>query len=545
MQAQTQFSLQVVLMAVLTHLCFRKFEPKSLAWPAAILLLEPIVVYTVSPAVTRPSSAGSILTVYALFLGSLTLSIILYRISPFHPLAKYPGPLLNKITQLRSVWVQYSGFQHVVTKQLHDQYGPFVRIGPNELSVADVDAALAILGPGGLPKGRYYEARQDPRAPGNLLTLKGQEHSERRRLWSRAFTTESLAQLEDALAHQVESLVDRLAIESKTGAVDLSKWLSLFALDFMGDMAFGQDFGLLRTGQDREDIRSMFDDFMLPVSVLAVVPWAVSAMQRLPFVSRNVLKLRRFAVDHGMARIKQGAEKKDLWYHLSDEAGLEKERPPVSNIIADSALAMIAGADTTATGLGNLFYLLLSHPGCLERLRAEIDEVYPKGESAVGSSKHSQLPYLTACVNEALRVLPPALTSGPRQVPEGSGGRVFAGRYIPEGTQVYVPPYSMHHNPAHFSPRTDEFVPERWLAGRADDNQVFNVNAFIPFSFGPANCVGRSVARREMMMVASAIVQKFDLRYADGFDGTSWLGNLHDHFTTKRGPLLVTLAPRL
>ncbi|KAF8069222.1 cytochrome P450 [Lyophyllum atratum] len=522
--------LQVVVLGLLNHLYFRNYELKNPVKLAAILLLEPVV-FLLSPSVPRPLSARFVLSVYGVFLTTLASSITLYRISPFHPLAKYPGPFLGKVTQFWSCWVQWNGHQHLVTRALHDKYGPFVRIGPNELSVCDVDAALAILGPGGLPKGRYYEARQDPRVPGNLLALKGQAHTDRRRLWSRAFTNDSLADFEEALAKEAETLTDRLATEAKSGVVDLSHWLSYFSLDFMGEM-------MVHNGLDPDNIQPMFDKFMISLSVLAQVPWGVSTMQRLPFLSKNILKLRGFAVERGTARIKQGAEKKDLWYHLSDEAGLEKERPPVRNAIADSGLAMIAGADTTATGLSNLFYLLLSHPECLKRVQAEIDSVIPKGENPFTSSKHSQLPYLTACINEGLRVLPPSLTSGPRQVPDGSGGRVFSGRFIPEGTQVYIPPYSMHHNPEYFSPKTDEFVPERWLSGRTDQNQKFNVNAFIPFSFGPANCVGRNLARREMMMVASAIIQKFDLRYADGFDGSSWEEDLHDHFLTRRGPLL-------
>lgn len=46
------------------------------------------------------------------------------------------------------------------------------------------------------------------------------------------------------------------------------------------------------------------------------MPWAASTFLRLPVISRDVHKLRTFALDHGMTRFKKGAEKKDLWYHL-------------------------------------------------------------------------------------------------------------------------------------------------------------------------------------------------------------------------------------
>lgn len=106
---------------------------------------------------------------------------------------------------------------------------------------------------------------------------------------------------------------------------------------------------------------------------------------------------------------------------------------------------MVAGSDTTATGLTSLIYLLLSHPECLKKARAEVDEVYPWGDNAMDPSKHSKLTYLTACMydhlhlfrvfadamsyrNETLRVLPPSLSNGPRQVPYGSDGRVLGGQ---------------------------------------------------------------------------------------------------------------------
>ncbi|KAG5726032.1 Cytochrome P450 67 [Termitomyces sp. T112] len=532
--------LQLITLSVLTHLYFRKFEPRNPLICALVLVLEPVVFLSLAPAV--PVNLPSVFAVYSTFLISLVLSIVLYRIGPWHPLAGYPGPVLNKITQLRNVYVQWSGFQHKVLKELHDQYGPFVRIGPNELSVIEVDAALAILGPGGLSKGRYYDPRRDPNAPGTLLALHGQAHTDRRRIWSRAFTNASLAEYEDALVQRTESLIARLGSLAPF-PVDLSMWLSLFSLDFMGDMAFGQGFNLLQMGCDSNKLQKMFENGFIPISIVCQIPWAWPIIQRLPFLAKNILRLRKFAIDHGKARLAKGHETKDLWYHLSDEASLEKQRPTVQDIVADSTLAMIAGSDTTATGLSNLFYFLLCHPHCLKRVRDEIDDVYPKEECPSSLAKHSQLPYLTACINECLRLLPPALSSGPREVLAGEGGRLFGGRFIPEGTQVYIPPYSIHRNPEYFSPGPDDFVPERWLTADNVDN-ILNLNAFIPFSYGPANCVGRNLARREMFMVASGVIQKFDIRFADGYEPRFWLQELRDHFVSKRGPLLVTLSPR-
>lgn len=65
----------------------------------------------------------------ALYLFSLISSVVLYRLSPFHPLAKYPGPTLAKVSRLFAFRMAASGNQHRYYHQLHQQYGPVVRTG--------------------------------------------------------------------------------------------------------------------------------------------------------------------------------------------------------------------------------------------------------------------------------------------------------------------------------------------------------------------------------------------------------------------------------
>lgn len=115
----------------------------------------------------------------------------------------------------------------------------------------------------------------------------------------------------------------------------------------------------------------------------------------------------------------------------------------------------------------------------------------------------------------------------------------------------------MHRNPEHFSPSPNEFIPSRWLDQdsakdtketkpglRSQSAYVLNKNAFIPFSYGPANCVGKALALQEMMTIVSLLMQKFELRFAEGFDHEGWQGRLLDYMVTVRSPLLVELIVR-
>ena len=124
------------------------------------------------------STSTASLFSFSIFYLVLLVNIILYRLSPWHPLAKYPGPIVARVSKLWGAIIMAKGKNHENFKRLHDKYGPYVRIGtpfsfdcytvfkikitnysltsnigPNEISVTDVSAFSAILGSDGMPKG--------------------------------------------------------------------------------------------------------------------------------------------------------------------------------------------------------------------------------------------------------------------------------------------------------------------------------------------------------------------------------------------------------
>ncbi|KAJ7932853.1 cytochrome P450 [Mycena leptocephala] len=467
-----------------------------------------------------------ILTAYIVFILTLGSSIVIYRISPWHPLAHIPGPAINKITKLWSVWVCFRGDQHRVNKVLHDNYGPFLRTarlkflrtGPNEVSIIHVDAVKAVLGTGGFQKGQYYEARQDPNLPTrSLLALRGEVHANRRRIWNRGMSSESLHEYESILAKRVTQLMDRL---------------KGFRVHFFTYASFVE----IAHGGDKDGLWTILEKGMKSIAVVSHVPWVVATIYKIPGATRGLKTLRKFGATCAANRIKTGSKVKDLWYHLMDEAGMEKEKPSVPEVVAD-------GSDTTSMAISSFVWFILSNPEIYRRVQAEVDTVYPDEESLLDASKHAELPFLTACLNETMRLQPPVPTNGTRQVNRG-GAKLIAGCFIPEDTQIYIPAYSLHRSAENFFPSPDRFDPDRWLRQQNPD-EVLNMPAFIPFSYGAANCVGKSLAWREMLMVTSTLLKKFNLRFADGFQSEGWLDKLQDSFITSiGGPLLVEISRR-
>jgi cytochrome P450 len=117
----------------------------------------------------------------------------------------------------------------------------------------DVDAITSVLGTHGLEKGRCewvevivgmvsdivrrldYSGRANPNAPGNLIVLTGDAHAHRRRLWNRGMSAEALYEYESMIQHRLDQMIEEMP--KRPNPVDLSKWITYFSFDFMGDMA--------------------------------------------------------------------------------------------------------------------------------------------------------------------------------------------------------------------------------------------------------------------------------------------------------------------
>ncbi|KAJ8091955.1 hypothetical protein PM082_024190 [Marasmius tenuissimus] len=483
---------------------------------------------------------------YLVFFSSLVTSIILYRVSPFHPLAKVPGPMIFKITKFWRMCICWRGQQHFVLKDLHHQYGPIVRTGPNDISITDLASVKAVLGTDGLPKGPAYLRLKTVGSPPALIGATGQDHTDRRRVWSRGFTSESLREYQPIITTKGDELSQSLSARAGS-ELDLTYWLNLFTFDFMSEMMFGYKTEMVKKGRDDTGLMGLIQTGARFVETIGHVTWLTYLSTYLPSSSKN---LREIGGSWGQRRVEMGSKTKDLWYHLTDEEGHEKVKPNPAYVRPDSVTAIIAGSDTTSTAMANFFWCIMAHPKVYERVCDEVSKEYPPGTDPLrDTSRHGNMTFMKACLNESLRVFPPVLTNCTRVVPKGSGGRVISGHFIAEGTQVQIPPIGVHYNPENFSPSPESFIPERWIPKEAD--AVFKgqpvkmkMDAFVPFSYGPANCIGKHLAILEMMMVLTMLIQRFQFEFVPGFQWKEWPGRKVDAFATRNAPLKVVIKPR-
>jgi cytochrome P450 len=117
-------------------------------------------------------------------------------------------------------------------------------------------------------------------------------------------------------------------------------------------------------------------------------------------------------------------------------------------------------------------------------------------------------------------------------------------RFLPEGNAIIVPPWVLHRDPRYFFPHPDAFIPERWLSGDGSSEHYFTSReAFIPFSAGPQNCVGRPLAQMAIRYVLATLMWNFDMEFDTAtYDPSMWEGDMKDRFTLSRGSLLVGIT---
>jgi len=118
------------------------------------------------------------------------------------------------------------------------------------------------------------------------------------------------------------------------------------------------------------------------------------------------------------------------------------------------------------------------------------------------------LPYLTASINEALRLCSPAGGSQQRVVPPG--GATIDGHYVPAGITVAVSQWAAGHSALNFC-EADKFRPERWLSEHDEKFSKDKLRSSQPFSTGPKGCLGENVSSFGARLILSHLLWNFDL----------------------------------
>jgi cytochrome P450 len=370
-------------------------------------------------------------------------------------LRSIPGPVLSAYTGIPLKVQVLAGRRSLYIHSLHGRYGtipthsslqhsninqgPYVRIAPHEVAIADIQAYHTIHRIGSdFNKGPWY-AKQVPcqysdETSGVFNILSNKAASRRRRLFQAAGTRNIVAEWEPQVIELANLAVQRIQADLEHGQCDIMKWWTFLASDVTGSLAFGEPFGNLKTGHKSglvEDIEAA----MPIIGIRAELPWLKHVLDHTPTWCGNTwsARLHRF-VGYGWdavraTRAAHAGGNRTLFSRmvLDDE---KKQVIPDSAIVSEAANVIVAGTDTTAMTLTYLTYSVLKHEHIKQQLVAEVKTLpkNPQWDELEG------LTYLKNVIQEALRLHPAVPGSLVRIVP--ATGAQFDKYVIPAGTQV-------------------------------------------------------------------------------------------------------------
>lgn len=420
----------------------------------------------------------------------------------FHPLAKYPGPLLNRLTPLPLSIALLRGRLPFYVKKIHDDYGPVVRLTPTELSFNSEKSWKDIYG----SRGGHANFHKDPIHVGSVQAVPGAvtitmaddaDHSRQRRALSYAFSTKALLEQEYLIASYINVFRDKMNEFAQAGKVcNIADWFSYTTFDIIGHLSLGEPFGCLTSS----DLR-----FWVPLISESIKAGAVEqATRRLAstgslfqtlllklFAPAELREQRRKHLNYSREKILKrigqsdmANQHRDFLYYLMKQG--DKENLNQDEIIVNGALFIIAGSETTGSFMTGLFNHLLrpENRTVFNKLKEEIRSSFDCDED-ITYERLSKFPWLTAVLEEGLRIFPSAPIGFTRTVPH-AGDTVDNG-FIPGGTTVSTCMWAATHAPENFADPY-EFRPERWLDRETATDKLGASNAF---SLGPRGCIGR------------------------------------------------------
>lgn len=476
-------------------------------------------------------ASGVFLVFQVLF---VILSAIAYRLSPFHPLSKYPGPLLAKCTSLYLTHTVWTGKRHLIFKELHRRLGPFVRIGPNTISINLHEAILPVYSTASAWNKTDAYHLGGLAGAGLFFIQDREEHNARKKYWAPAFTNEALASYESMIERRTNDFILALSTHRKErkGVVDVTLFLQYWAHDITGEFAFGDTWkwSFCRDG----DHLGLVHCTGLETAAFEIFGQAPSLSHLLWYLPpTQIFRIMDAVSDRSLSvRRKEGSQQQDLMSHLLGECNEGLPKLKDEHLRQEGALALLAGTNGISSALTFSLFYIASNSTIYAKLKAELHETFPDSDasSPLGMAELAELDYLNAVVNESLRLGAP-LGNFPRLTPKG--GAVIGGEYIAEGCIVSVPAWAQMISEDNFYPHPEQFIPERWLTGGLGPDSRTNRNAMMTFSHGPFGCMGKQFVYQQMRLLLSRMILTYDFKLPDGFDATAFIEGIENRRTTS------------
>jgi cytochrome P450 len=408
------------------------------------------------------------------------------------------------------------------------RYGPFFRfrLGRQRLLVIGDHAAMGVVlrdRPDGFRRTkRFRDVAADIGLAAGVFGAEGEAWRRQRRMVMAGFDPRHLRAYFPSLvkvSRRLEARWHKAAAASTP--IDLQADLMRFTVDAISGLAFGAD---VNTLESDDDIIQRHLDKIFPAMfrrLLSPLPlhrwWKTAADRQLDHSVSEVNAAIDGFVAAARARLAAEPERRALPRNLLEAMIVAADDP--GSGITDSEVSgnvmtmLLAGEDTTANTLAWAIWLLHTHPECMKRARAEIDERAGPAE-AWTPERFASLQYLEACANETMRLKPVA----PVLVVQALRDTRISDIRVPKGTIVFGALRSDPLRDEYFA-NADRFEPERWLHAEPGREAGSANRVSMPFGAGPRVCPGRQLAMLEMKIALATLIGAFNIERVATADG--------------------------
>ena len=252
-------------------------------------------------------------------------------------------------------------------------------------------------------------------------------------------------------------------------------------------------------------------------------------LQRLG-ISKSVFPITKFAIDRSserdleMQKVKEGGAVNDarsrgvdLQTKFTQAQHDHPEFMDDTRVLTSCVSMVFAGSETTAISLSAVFYFLLKHPRCYDKLMNELSEsirigtIEDRPNGVISWADSQKLPYLDAAIQESFRLHPAAGLLLERIVPPN--GIDICGERVPGGTIVGCNAWVLHRRSEIFGDRVDEYRPERWLEAEPARLREMRATMF-QFGAGARTCIGKNISLLEVYKLVPSFLQRFKVGIA-------------------------------
>lgn len=337
------------------------------------------------------------------------------------------------------------------------------------------------------------------------------------------------------------------AVPADNSTVDLSELFFRLTIDSATEFLFGESTeSLTKNSSDGFAVAfTRSQDFIANSSRWGKLSALFPANKEFAHDQKFVHEFVDYYVQKGLAKRpqllqeKSNADKSGRYVFLDE---LVRQTTDPIQIRSELLNILLAGRDTTASLLTNVWFVLGKRPDIWAKLQADVATL--DGETPT-FEQLKNLKYLKALLNESLR-LHPVVPANSREaledttLPVGGGPDGRAPIFIPKGKVVAWSLYAMHRRTDYYGPDAEEFKPERWLD--ADGKKGLRPGwEYLPFNGGARICLGQQFALTEASYTTVRLCQAFS--DIEGRDPEPWRENL-TLTCVSLGGAKVALTPR-